>query len=175
VKSNLATRLRFIPPLLLFAAAVAALVPVPGGIPYWPLAGLWATGLAVFTPTALGNALARPAVILAVLLAMPVFGLLVGSAPALQFALLPPAAFLLAVLTLGPGLVDRPLLRYGLAALLADGFIAVSGLGLYYLDRIAGTELVPTNDALMWHLTAGLLGVGAMYVLSAGLALRRET
>lgn len=168
---------RPLPPLFLLLAAISALVPVAGGSPYWPMAGFWALALAIVGPSALGTSLARPAVALAVLLAVPAA---VGQlydwslAPSLQFVLLPPAVFLLALLTLRPRTTVSSFLVYGLSALLADAFFAVSGLAMYYLDRIAGTSLVPSNAALMWHLSSGLLGILGAYLLFAGAALLRE-
>ncbi len=156
-----------VPPFLLLAA-LAALLPIPGGSPYWPIVGLWAMGICVLIPLSLGGRLARPGTAAALLLLMPAAASAFDGSPhvsLLQLILIPELAFLLSYLTLYPRESISPLILPGLSALLASAFVAVSGLSLYYIDRIFGTSLIPTNSALMWQLSAGLLGILAMFLL----------
>mgnify|MGYP006875885637 CR=1 FL=1 len=151
-------------PLLFFISSLASFIQYEGGNIYWPAAGLWALALAVTTPRCLASAPVPAAAAGLMLLAPHLVAIIdVSAAPDVQFVLLPAVTFLLAYLTLS-------FLLPALSALLSTAFIGVSALAFYYLDRIAGTSFIPTNEAFMLHITAGLIGAFIMYlVFYAGL------
>jgi len=158
---------RLLLPFLLFIAAVTALLPSSGGSIYFAAAGLWALIFAVLSPRALGDD-ALPAFGVAAALLLPTFvGMLFGPAASqtAQFVLLPAAAYLLSHINIRSRDIGAADMLPGLTALLANAFLGLSALVLYYIDRVAGTSLVPSNEAFMLHISAALIGVGAMYLL----------
>lgn len=158
-------------PLLFFISSLASFIQYEGGNIYWPAAGLWALALAVTTPRCLASAPVPAAAAGLMLLAPHLVAIIdVSAAPDVQFVLLPAVTFLLAYLTLSFRNIGAHDLLPALSALLSTAFIGVSALAFYYLDRIAGTSFIPTNEAFMLHITAGLIGAFIMYlVFYAGL------
>lgn len=155
-------------PLLFLISSLSSFVQYPGGNIYWPAAGLWALALTVMAPRCLAAA-PGPAVAAALMLLAPPMVAMVdlSLAPTAQFALLPEVAFLLAFLTLWSRDIGAHDLLLALSFLLSSAFIGMSALAFFYLDRIAGTSLIPTNEAFMLHISSGLIGGFAMYLLFA--------
>ena len=152
-------------------ASLTALLPLPGGSPFWPFLGLWSVALVV---VALyrgdeQNPVPGLASLVGLSLLAPLTLSLVGLSEVregLQGLLLPVVAYLLSLITL---LMREP--RYCSEVLLVFAFIAscafaaVSGLSLYYVDLLLGTDLLHGNAGLMMHLTSVLVGSAAMVLV----------
>lgn len=149
-------------PLLLLVAALSSFIYHPGGIVYWPAAGLWALALATLAPRRLT---AMPLLASVTALAMLAPHALPFYAPDIQFAMLPAVAYLLSYITLSIRDVGAHDLLPLLSTLLANAFVGLSALAFYYIDQMTGTTFIPTNEAFMLHITYGLIGIGAMTLL----------